>query len=292
MLIYNQQHDRYDTTMTQDTRKAAAIQMATGPNVSANLLTVQQLVEEAVSNGAGLVVLPENFAYMGKTEKDAHTIKEREGDGPLQSFLSQLASKHGIWIVGGTIPIEACDASKIHSSTMVYNSNGQQVARYDKIHLFDVNLVETDEQYNESVIYEPGDKPCVIDSPFGKLGVAICYDLRFPELFRNMIDQGMEIIALPSSFTAITGRAHWETLVRARAIENLSYVIAAAQGGFHLSGRETYGHSMIVDPWGTVLAQVPRGAGSITVKMDTEFLSATRRNFPCIEHRRLTCKGR
>lgn len=264
--------------------------MATGPNVSANLLTAEQLVEEAVSNNAGLVVLPENFAFMGKSEKEVLTIKESEGDGPLQAFLSNLASKHGIWIVGGTIPLEANDASKIHSSSLVYNDQGQQVARYDKIHLFDVNLVEADERYNESATYVEGSTPCVINTPFGKLGVAICYDLRFPELFRNMIDNGMEIIALPSSFTAITGRAHWEILVRARAIENLSYVIAAAQGGFHLNGRETYGHSMIVDPWGTVLAQVPRGTGSVTVKLDTDFLSATRRNFPCIEHRRFKCK--
>jgi len=277
--------------MTEIKRKAAAIQMATGPNVSANLLAAEQLIEEAVSNNAGLVVLPENFAFMGKTEKEALTIKESEGDGPLQEFLSNLASKHGIWIVGGTIPLEAGDASKIRSSSLTYNSEGEQVARYDKIHLFDVNLVEAEEKYNESDTFEPGSKPCVIDTPFGKLGVAICYDLRFPELFRNMLDQGMEIIALPSSFTAITGRAHWETLVRARAIENLSYVIAAAQGGFHISGRETYGHSMIVDPWGTVLAQVPRNTGSITCKIDTEFLSATRRNFPCIDHRTIVCKN-
>jgi nitrilase len=276
--------------MRENKRKAAAIQMATGPNVSANLLTAEHLIEEAVHNDAGLVVLPENFAFMGKTEKEALTIKETEGDGPLQEFLSQLASKHGIWIVGGTIPLEAADASKIHSSSLVYNAEGQQVGRYDKMHLFDVKLVETDESYNESETFEKGDNICVLDTPFGKLGVAICYDLRFPELFRNMIDEGMEIIALPSSFTAITGRAHWETLVRARAIENLSYVIAAAQGGFHLSGRETYGHSMIVDPWGTILAQVPRGTGSVSVKLDTDFLTATRRNFPCIKHRRFSCK--
>lgn len=275
--------------MTKDKRKAAAIQMATGPNVSANLLTAEQLIEEAVSHGAGLVVLPENFAFMGKSEKEVLTIQERQGDGPLQEFLSQLASKHGIWIVGGTIPLEAEDAGKIHSSSLVYNDRGLQVARYDKIHLFDVNLVEADEQYNESATYEPGDATCLVETPFGRLGVAVCYDLRFPELFRNLVDQGMEILALPSSFTAITGRAHWETLVRARAIENLSYVIAAAQGGFHLSGRETYGHSMIVDPWGTILAQVPRGTGAISIKLDTDFLSATRRNFPCIQHRHFYC---
>lgn len=272
-----------------DNRKAAAIQMATGPNVSANLLTAEKLIEDAANNNAGLVVLPENFAFMGKTDNEVLTIKEAEGDGPLQDFLSRLASKHGIWLVGGTIPLEANDASKVRSSCLVFNSEGKEVARYDKIHLFDVNLVEADEQYTESATYEPGDKTYVINTPFGKLGLAICYDLRFPELFRNLVDQGAEIIALPASFTAITGRAHWETLVRARAIENLSYIIAAAQGGFHLNGRETYGHTMIVDPWGTVLAQVARGAESIGVKLDTDFLSATRRNFPCIQHRKFYC---
>ncbi|MBT8439055.1 MAG: carbon-nitrogen hydrolase family protein, partial [Gammaproteobacteria bacterium] len=233
---------------------------------------------------------PENFAYMGKAESDVLAIKEQQGDGPLQNFLSQLASKHGIWIVGGTVPIECCDQSKVFASSLVYNDRGEQVARYDKIHLFDVHLVEADEQYSESSTIEPGSETCVINTPFGKLGVAICYDLRFPELFRNLVDRGVEIIALPAAFTAITGKAHWETLVRARAIENLSYVIAAAQGGFHLSGRETYGHSMIVDPWGSVLAQVPRGPGSVSVKIDIDFLTNTRRNFPCIDHRKLYCE--
>jgi len=276
--------------MNYDTRKAAAIQMATGPNVSANLLTAEQLIEDAVNDNAGLIILPENFAYMGKTESDVLAIKEEQGDGPLQNFLSQLASKHGIWIVGGTVPIESNDQSKVFASSLVYNDRGEQVARYDKIHLFDVHLVEADEQYSESSTIEPGSQTCVIDTPFGRLGVAVCYDLRFPELFRNLIDKGVEIIALPAAFTAITGKAHWETLVRARAIENLSYVIAAAQGGFHLSGRETYGHSMIVDPWGSVLAQVPRGPGSVSVKIDIEFLTNTRRNFPCIDHRKLHCE--
>ena len=276
--------------MNHDSRTAAAIQMATGPNISANLLTAEQLVEEAVANNAGLVVLPENFAYMGKNERDVLTIKEQQGDGPLQTFLSQLASKHGIWLVGGTVPIESCDQGKVYASTLTFNDKGEQVARYDKIHLFDVNLVEADEQYSESSTFEHGDEVCVIDTPFGKLGIAICYDLRFPEMFRSMVDRGMEIIALPASFTAITGKAHWETLVRSRAIENLSYVIAAAQGGFHISGRETYGHSMIVDPWGSILAEVASGNGAITAKIDTDFLAATRRNFPCIDHRKLYCE--
>lgn len=275
--------------MTMDSRKTAVIQMATGPNVSANLLTAQQLIEEAVRAGAGLVVLPENFAFMGKSDHDVLAICEKPGDGPLQTFLSQLAAKHGIWIVGGTIPLESTDASRVYASSLLFDDEGRWVERYDKIHLFDVNLVETDEKYQESLTYIPGDKPCVVETPFGKLGIAVCYDLRFPELFRNMLDQGMQILALPAAFTAITGKAHWETLVRARAIENLCYVLASAQGGFHLSGRKTHGHSMIVDPWGSILAEIPGGTGSIAKKPDMDFLVATRRNFPCINHRKISC---
>ncbi|MES9910992.1 MAG: carbon-nitrogen hydrolase family protein [Candidatus Sedimenticola sp. 4PFRAG1] len=275
--------------MTDTKRKVAAIQMATGPNVSANLLEAERLVSEAVDNGAGLAVLPENFAFMGKQERDLCAFRETEGEGPLQDFLSQMAKRYDIWLVGGTIPLEAHDNSKVRAACLVYNDQGAQVARYDKIHLFDVNLVEANEQYVESETIEPGNDPVVVDSPFGKLGIAICYDLRFPELFRSLLDKGMEIACMPASFTAITGKAHWETLVRARAIENLSYVIAAAQGGFHINGRETHGHSMIVDPWGTVLAQVPRGSGSVSCDVDLDYLRSTRRNFPTLDHRRLRC---
>jgi predicted amidohydrolase len=275
--------------MTDTKLKVAAVQMATGPNVSANLLEAERLVAEAVENGAGLVVLPENFAFMGKQERDLCALRETPGEGPLQEFLSQLAKRYGIWLVGGTIPLEAEDASKVRAACIVYNAQGAQVARYDKIHLFDVNLIEANERYVESETIEPGNEPVVIETPFGKLGIAICYDLRFPELFRRLLDKGMEVICLPASFTAITGKAHWETLVRARAIENLSYVVAAAQGGFHINGRETHGHSMIVDPWGTVLAQVPRGAGSVSCTLDLDYLTSTRRNFPTIDHRQLEC---
>ncbi|OOZ36398.1 carbon-nitrogen hydrolase family protein [Solemya velesiana gill symbiont] len=275
--------------MTDTKKKVAAIQMATGPNVSANLLEAERLVSEAVDNGAGLVVLPENFAFMDKQERDLCALRESDDDGPLQDFLSQLAKRHGIWLVGGSIPLEAHDNSKVRAACLVFNDQGERVARYDKIHLFDVNLVEANEQYVESETIEPGHDPVVIDSPFGKLGIAICYDLRFPELFRSLLAKGMEIICMPASFTAITGKAHWETLIRARAIENLSYVIAAAQGGFHINGRETHGHSMIVDPWGTVLAQVPRGSGSVSCAVDLSYLQSTRRNFPTLDHRRLNC---
>jgi len=270
--------------------RVAAIQMATGPNVSANLLETERLVAEAAGSGAGLVVLPENFAFMGKRDQDLLTLQEEDGSGPLQSFLATTAARYKIWIIGGTIPLRARNPGRVRAACMVFNDRGEKVARYDKTHLFDVNLPGVDERYNESATIEPGDDIIVLDSPFGRLGVAVCYDLRFPEMFRQMLDSGMELLAIPSAFTALTGKAHWETLVRARAIENLAYVVAAAQGGYHINGRETHGHTMIVDPWGTVLAQVPRGTGYVCCPVDSDFQSTIRRNFPTIEHRRLKCR--
>jgi predicted amidohydrolase len=267
----------------------ACIQMASGPNVGANLLEAERLIEEAVSQQARLVVLPENFALMGKTETDKVEAREADNNGPIQSFLAEQATRHGIWLVGGTIPMVASDENKVRATCLVFDDTGKQVARYDKIHLFDVELVDSDEQYTESETIEPGDKVVVIDSPFGRMGVAVCYDLRFPELFRQQLEDGMEILVLPSAFTAITGRAHWEVLVRARAIENLCYVIAPDQGGYHLSGRETYGHSMIVDPWGTVMNSLARGPGVVCADIELGRLNSARRNFPSIEHRRLKC---
>lgn len=270
--------------------KVAAIQMASSPSVSANLLKARRLIQEAVEeSGANLVVLPENFAFMGQEDRDLLDLREDEGRGPLQDFLVEMAARHRIWLVGGTLPLTATNPERVRATCLVYNDRGERVARYDKIHLFDVNLLETGERYEESATIEPGNTSVVLDTPFGRLGLAVCYDLRFPELFREMLDAGMEIMALPASFTAITGKAHWEVLVRARAIENLCYVVAAAQGGYHRNGRKTHGHSMVVDPWGTVLAQVPRGAGHVCCPLDVEFLSSVRRNFPAIDHRRLTC---
>lgn len=264
--------------------------MATGLSVSANLLEAERLIREAADTGAGLVVLPENFAFMGKRDQDMLTLREQDGEGPLQAFLSEVAARYGIWLVGGTIPLVAHDAGHIRAASLVFNERGERVARYDKIHLFDVNVPGANERYTESSTIEPGDDIIVLDSPFGRLGVAVCYDLRFPEMFRQMLDSGMELLAIPAAFTAITGKAHWETLVRARAIENLCYVVAAAQGGYHINGRETHGHSMVVDPWGTVLAQVPRGNGSVCAALDRDFQTSVRRNFPTIEHRRLKCR--
>ena len=268
---------------------AACIQMASGPNIGANLLEAERLIEEAVSQQARLVVLPENFALMGKTEQDKVRHREKEGGGAIQTFLSEQSARHGIWLVGGTLPMVAHDENKVRATCLVFNDKGEQAARYDKIHLFDVQLVDSNEQYTESETIEPGDQVVVVDTPFGRMGVAVCYDLRFPELFRQQLEAGMELLVLPSAFTAITGRAHWEVLVRARAIENLCYVIAPDQGGYHLSGRETYGHSMIVDPWGTVLNRLSRGPGVVCADIDLGLLNSARRNFPSIQHRRLQC---
>ncbi len=274
--------------MSDNRTKVAAIQMATSPNVSANLLEAERLITEAAESGAGLIVLPENFAFLGEHDREMCTLKEREGDGPLQGFLSQMASRFGVWLVGGTIPMEASDGAKVRAACLVFNDQGEQVSRYDKIHLFDVQLVESNERYEESNVIEPGEQVVVVETPFGRLGLAVCYDLRFPELFRKLLSLGAEIFVVPSAFTAITGKAHWETLVRARAIENLAFVVAAAQGGYHRSGRETHGHSMIVDPWGAILAQVPRGTGFVSIELDREYQGTVRRTFPTIEHRRVS----
>ncbi|MBK1700888.1 carbon-nitrogen hydrolase family protein [Thiococcus pfennigii] len=270
-------------------KKLAAVQMASGPNVTANLLETERLVQEASECGAGLVVLPENFAFKGKRDHDQLALREEPGTGPLQDFLARIAAKYGIWLVGGTVPLKTRADDRLRAASLVFDAHGRQVGRYDKIHLFDVNVPGTNERYEESATIEPGEEVVVLDSPFGRLGVAVCYDLRFPELFRCMLDQGVELLAVPSSFTAITGKAHWESLVRARAIENLAYVIAAAQGGYHMDGRETHGHSMIVDPWGAILGEVARGPGCVCCPFDPDLQATVRRNFPTIHHRRLKC---
>jgi nitrilase len=268
----------------------AAIQMASGPNVKANLEEAEKLIKTAVQQEAKLVVLPENFAIMGLSEMDKVAIAEAPDEGPVQQFLSQQARKHEIWIVGGTIPIQSGVTGKVFSASLLYNDKGDMVARYDKIHLFDVVLEASKESYNESETIEPGDDVVVVDTPFGKLGMAICYDLRFPELFRAMADVGMEICVLPSAFTSLTGKAHWESLLRARAIENLCYMVAPDQGGYHINGRETHGDSMIIDPWGVVLNRLPHGTGVVISDIDLEKLRKTRKNFPALQHKRLNCK--
>jgi len=270
-------------------KRVAAIQMASGPNVSANLTEAGRLLSRAVDAGAGMVVLPENFAIMGQTDHEKLKVKEQEGDGPIQNFLAEQADKHRIWIVGGTIPLATKGEPRVRAACQLYDDSGKLVTRYDKIHLFDVVLQESGETYHESETIEPGSDIIVVDTPFGRLGLAVCYDLRFPELFRRMLDENVEIIAIPSAFTALTGKAHWEPLIRARAIENLSYVIASAQGGYHVSGRETHGHSMIVDPWGIVLDELPNGSGFVMADIDLQKIADTRRSFPVLEHRKMPC---
>ena len=270
--------------------KVAAIQMASGPNVQANLDEAKKLIKIAVQQEAELIVLPENFAIMGMSETDKVAVAEQLGQGLIQDFLSAQAAKHGVWLVGGTVPIQSDEANKVYATCLLFNNQGEVVSRYDKIHLFDVTLEENDESYTESETTTPGDEVVVTETPFGRLGLAICYDLRFPEMFRAMADAKVDICVLPSSFTSLTGKAHWETLIRARAIENLSYMVAAAQGGYHVNGRETYGDSMIVDPWGVVLNRLPHGTGVVVSDIDLGKLKKTRQLFPALDHRRLNCK--
>ncbi|MBU0654846.1 MAG: carbon-nitrogen hydrolase family protein [Gammaproteobacteria bacterium] len=263
----------------------AAIQMASGPQVQANLMEAGRLIKEAAGRGAKLVVLPETFAIMGVHETDRVKAAEEYGNGPIQTFISQQAKKYGVWIVAGTIPVRSEDPERVYAASILYNEKGEIVARYDKIHLFDVMLGENQEVYTESDTTFPGQSPVVVDSPFGKLGMSVCYDLRFPELYRRLSAQGAQVLLVPSAFTELTGKAHWETLLRARAIENLCYVIAPGQGGYHVNGRTTYGHSMIVDYWGRVRGVQERGTGIVVAEIDLASLEKTRKTFPVLSHR-------
>lgn len=264
-----------------NTIKVAGIQMASSPQVSSNLVEAERLIKIAVKQGAKVIVLPEYFCIMGNKDSDKVKVREEEGNGPIQLFLSKIAKKHKVWIIGGTVPLVSNSPRKVRNSCLVYNDKGKQVARYDKIHLFGLDLGT--EHYHEETTIESGDQIVVVDTPYGKIGLSTCYDLRFPELYRAM--GNVDMIVVPSAFTDTTGKAHWETLVRARAIENMCYVIAPAQGGYHLSGRETYGHSMIVDPWGVVLDQLPRGSGVVIASINTQYQESLRKSLPALKHR-------
>jgi predicted amidohydrolase len=263
--------------------RMAALQMVSVPRVEDNLAEAGRLIALAAAQGADLVALPEYFCMMGMKDTDKVGVREAEGGGPIQAFLSAAAKRHGVWIVGGSVPLVANDPRRVRNSCLVYDNHGRQVARYDKIHLFGFQM--GDEQYHEARTIEPGSQAVMLDTPFGRMGLSICYDLRFPELYRAMKD--VDIIMVPSAFTATTGRAHWETLLRARAIENLAYVVAPAQGGRHENGRETYGDTMIIDPWGAVLNRWPRGAGVVIADVDLSHLQGLRRNLPALGHRTL-----
>ncbi len=263
--------------------RVAAIQMASGPSVAANLSEAEMLLEMAARQGAKLAVLPEYFAVMGMRDTDKVEVREVDGKGPIQRFLAEQAKLHDMWIVGGSVPL-ACDSpDKVFNSCLVYDNKGRRVARYDKIHLFGLQMGM--EQYQEERTIQPGSEVVVLDTPFGRLGLSICYDLRFPELYRAM--HPVDLIVVPSAFTETTGKADWEVLVRARAIENLAYVIAAGQGGYHLNGRETHGNSMIVDPWGVILDRLPRGSGVVIANINPDYQKRLRDSLPALQHRSL-----
>ena len=263
--------------------RVAAIQMASGPNVLANLQEAARLIELAAATGARIIALPEYFCLMGMRDTDKVKLRETEGSGPVQDFLAAEAKRHKAWIVGGTVPLACDDAGRVRNACLVYDAEGRRVARYDKIHLFGFDMGQ--EKYAEQDTIEPGRAVVTVESPWGRLGLSVCYDLRFPELYRAMGE--VDLLFIPSAFTETTGKAHWETLIRARAIENQCFVVAPAQGGYHVNGRETHGHTMIVDPWGVVLDRLPRGSGVVVAGVNPTYTAKIRRSLPALKHRTL-----
>ncbi|MEA3298698.1 MAG: carbon-nitrogen hydrolase family protein [Pseudomonadota bacterium] len=267
--------------------KAAVIQIRGDQGLDGNLAACARWLAGAAAAGARLAVLPENFAYYGCRELAAAGRAEATPAGPARGFLAAEARRHGLWILGGTLPIAAADDPRPFAASLLVSPAGEEVARYDKIHLFDVDVAETGRQYRESAEYRPGDRVVVADTPAGRLGLSVCYDLRFPELYREQSRQGAEILAAPSAFTAATGRAHWELLLRARAVENLCYVVAANLADRDHPARPTWGGSAIVDPWGTVLASLDNDEGFAVADIDLAHLRALRARMPVHRHRRL-----
>ena len=263
--------------------RMAAVQMVSGPEVGANLRAAGRLIAMAAKAGARLVALPEYFPILGMHELDKVAVRENAGKGPIQEFLSSTAKKHRIWLVGGSAPLACASPGKVRNTCLVYDDRGRLAARYDKIHLFGFTMGS--ESYAEERTIEAGNRVVTVDTPFARVGISICYDLRFPELYRAMKE--VDVILVPSAFTATTGRAHWEALIRARAIENLAYVLAPAQGGRHPNGRQTHGDSMIVDPWGAVLGRLPRGPGVVLAGIDLARVKRLRQSLPALEHRTL-----
>jgi len=263
--------------------------MNSGPDVSANLTLAGRLLEEAAQDGCQLAVLPENFALMPERGKDKARYAEHPGEGPLQDFLAEAARRNRLWIVAGSMPLvsPAIAEERVYGACPVYDANGEPQALYRKIHLFDVDLVDKQESYRESNSMYPGDEVVVVDSPCGRIGLTICYDLRFPEMFRRLVDDGATVFTVPAAFTATTGEAHWHTLLRARAIENLAYVIAPGQYGRHPDNRSTFGHSLICDPWGRILAERATGNCIVAADIDPALPARLRSEFPALDNRRL-----
>ncbi len=267
--------------------RVAVLQLVSTDNVSENLKSAAELINAASNEGAKFLQLPENFALMGHEEQDKLSAKEDFGNGPIQEFLQDQARSHNIWLMGGSVPIVAEAPDKIRAASLLYNPKGELVARYDKIHLFDVCVDSAEESYQESSTFEPGNEIVVAKTPFANIGMSICYDLRFPELFRKMHEAKVNLITAPSAFTYTTGELHWESLLRVRAIENLCFIMACNQGGRHVNGRDTWGHSMVVSPWGEILACVETGPGFACADLDMQSLETLRRDFPVLEHRKL-----
>ena len=265
----------------------AAIQMTSNHVVEDNLAAAARLLREAKDRGAEIACLPENFSFIGLKDADKLQVAEADGAGPVQDFLSKTARELKLWILGGSTPLKGDSDRRVANTSLLYDGTGKRVARYDKIHLFDVTVPGRNERYLESKHVTPGENVVVADTPAGRLGMSVCYDMRFPELYRALVSRGAEWLAMPAAFTVPTGLAHWETLLRARAIENLCYVVAPAQAGTHTSGRETYGDTLIVDYWGKVLSRLARGAGVITAEFDPALQAETRARFPALENRRL-----
>jgi deaminated glutathione amidase len=253
--------------------RLAAIQMVSGPEVAANLAAAGRLVAEAAAAGAKLAALPENFYLIGRHESDKVALREPDGAGPIQEFLSSTAKKNRLWIVGGTAPIATEDDQRIRGACLVYDDSGKRVDRYDKMHLF--HFEHGTERYDEGRTLQAGERPVSLASPFGRLALSVCYDVRFPEVYRGLGE--FDVMFVPSAFTVPTGAAHWETLLRARAIENKAYLVAPAQGGTHPGGRRTWGHSMIVDPWGEILALREEGEGVVLAEIDSQRIQDVRR---------------
>ena len=261
--------------------RIAAVQMVSTPRVDDNLRSAARLVGEAVAQGAELVALPEYFPIMGMNDGDKVKVREHDGRGPIQDWLAETARKHAIWLIGGSIPLIADSPDKVLNSSVAYNPQGERVARYDKIHLF--GFQKGVERYNESATIEAGSLPVAFDTPFGRVGLSICYDLRFPELYRAL---GVtDLLVIPAAFTETTGRAHWEILLRARAIENQCYLLAAAQGGRHENGRETHGNSMLIDPWGDILDRKLKGPGVVIGELEHARIAEIRASLPALKHR-------
>lgn len=271
--------------------RVAAIQMTSGADVGTNLAAARELLGAAAADGCGFAVLPENFALMPRQARDKSAHAETPGDGPIQSFLADRAREYGMWIVGGSVPFAAHDGERVYGACPVFDADGTLRACYRKIHLFDVRLPDSDEVYRESASMAAGAEPAAVDTPIGRVGLTICYDLRFPELFRRLVDDGATVFTVPAAFTSTTGQAHWHILLRARAVENLAYVIAPGQTGGHPGGRETYGHSLIVDPWGRVLAEAQAGEGCVAAEIDPGLPARMRNEFPALANRRLRPAG-